>query len=86
MAEITIFRTKEQQDKEAVQQDVVDTLENLLARAKNGDLIGLAYVTINPDGNTGTGWDGIGRKDLSFGISLLNTRYHNACLEQKSLD
>lgn len=86
MAEITIFRTKEQQDKEAVQQDVVDTLEKLLARAKEGQLIGLAYVTISPEGNTGTGWDGYGRKDLSFGISLLNQRYHAACLEQKSLD
>lgn len=86
MAEIMTFRTKEQQDKEQVQQDLIIVLENLLTRAKEGQLVGLAYVTVSKDDYTGTGWEGLGRKDLSFGISLLNQRYHQACLEQKSSD
>lgn len=60
--------------------DLVETLEGLLARAKGGDLRGLAYCTVALDGAIGTGWDGADgtRHPLSSAILILQHRYAEA--------
>lgn len=81
MSNIVLLEPTINKDIEDCKADVLAILNELVSRAEAGELIGLAYVTISPDSSTGTGWTGYGRRDLSFGISLLNHRYHEACLE-----
>lgn len=81
MTNITNFTTREQVQQSDVQQDVIDDLTKLLERAKAGELVGFAYAAVMSDKSTSTGWTGWGRNDMSFGISLLNLRYHQRCLE-----
>lgn len=40
----------------AVQQDVIEALENLLERARTGEVQGLAYATALADGSVATGY------------------------------
>lgn len=66
-----------------VNEDMVATLESLLARAKSGDLRGFAYATFSIGDITGTGWEGSdgSRHPLSSAISILQQRYTRALME-----
>jgi len=57
--------------------DVVEILEELLERAKAGELQALAFATVNGGGALGTGWNGNeGTRDvMGASISLLQSRY-----------
>lgn len=81
MSNIVLLEPTKNKDIEECKADVLATLRELVVRAEAGELVGIAYATVSPSGDTGTGWSGYGRRDLSFGISLLNHRYHEACLE-----
>ncbi len=61
---------------------IIETLEGLLERARSGNLIGLAYVTVSESGEQGTGWDGEAgsRHPLSSAILMLQHRYAAALL------
>ena len=64
-------------------QDLIDTLERLLAEAKSGDLRALAIATVREGNITGTGWDGSDgtRHPLSSAIMMLHSRYASALME-----
>ncbi len=69
---------------------IIESLEGLLAEARSGDLIAIAYCTIRDSGEPtnpvqGTGWDGEAGTKHSLGtvIMMLQTRYFNAMLDQK---
>jgi len=63
--------------------DLVATLESLLARAKSGELRGLAYATFATGNVTGTGWEGSdgSRHPISSAIMMLHHRYAAALME-----
>jgi hypothetical protein len=57
--------------------ELVTTLEELLAEAKAGKLIALAYGTVSEDAKVGSGWDcGTGSLSmLGMAITVLSARY-----------
>lgn len=63
--------------------DVIEVLEDLLARAKAGDLTGIAYALTEKDGKQGTGWVGAAgtRHPLGTALMMLNHRYSQGLLE-----
>lgn len=81
MSNIILLEPAINKDMENCKADVLAVLNELVSRVEAGELIGLAYTTVSSDGVTGTGWTGYKMRDLSFGISLLNHRYHKACIE-----
>jgi hypothetical protein len=38
-------------------EEVIDMIEGLLARAKEGQVVALAYACVRPDGTAGTGYN-----------------------------
>lgn len=56
MAEIRTLETRPM----AVQKDVIELAEDLLARAKAGEIVELAATMVLPDGAVGTAWAGGG--------------------------
>jgi hypothetical protein len=66
--------------------EIVETLSDLLERAKRGEISAIAYATIAPSGSCGTGWDGIQgtRNPLSSVIMMLQHRYAAALLQPES--
>lgn len=74
----TIVSLKPTLAKNTPEPDVVAVLEHLLQRAKDGDLQSLAYATVNADGTTGTGWEGVNttRFPMGYAISMLQARYY----------
>lgn len=62
--------------------DMVAVIEDLLDRAKSGELRGLAYATFASGDITGTGWEGSdgSRHPLSSAIAMLQHRYTQALL------
>lgn len=74
MAEVATFSTI---SGDAPDQGVIDILENLLHRAKTGNLRAIAYAIVNSDRSLGTGWAGAaGSRDrVSSAIMILNSRY-----------
>lgn len=81
MGDIICLASTISEERAEAAEDLVDMLEQLLVRAKGGELLGLAYAACG-DNFTGSGWSGFScRNDLSLAITLLTTRYHNACLE-----
>ncbi len=64
---------------------VIEDLERLLASARSGRLIGLAYATAHQDGTGATGWSGeAGTRDpLGTSIMMLFHRYAAGLLEPK---
>ena len=62
--------------------DMVAVVEDLLDRAKSGELRGLAYATFASGDITGTGWEGSdgSRHPLSSAIAMLQHRYTQALL------
>lgn len=60
-------------------QMVVDMLEDLLARAKVGDVQALAYAHVAPGGSVANGWEGTGASvhSLGFAVSVLHHRYYS---------
>lgn len=75
------FTSKEEKSKSETQAEVIEELERLLDEARQGVIVGVAFATVVNDGSTGSGWCGWGQKDMSFGISLLNYRYHKSAWE-----
>lgn len=65
--------------------DLVATLEWLLADAKSGCLRGLAYATVRENNVIGSGWDGSDgtRYPLAAAISILSVRYPTALQDGK---
>lgn len=65
--------------------EIISTLEDLLERARQGHLTGLAYATVAIDGSQGTGWDGVAgtRHPLGTAIMMLNHRYAAALLDRE---
>lgn len=59
--------------------EVVQILENLLAAAKRGEVIGLGVVTVSPEHTVMTSWTGaLGTHfQLGYGVALLASRYLN---------
>lgn len=60
--------------------DTIEDLERLLADARSGHLVGIAYATVNRDGSQGTGWSGIAgtRHTVGTAIMMLFHRYSAA--------
>lgn len=58
-------------------QDIIARLEDLLARAKRGEVSAVAYATLSPGGSKATGWDGTqGTRDqLGMAITILAHRF-----------
>lgn len=81
MSNIVLLEPTRSRELEECKEDVLATLRELVVRAEAGEIVGLAYTTVSPDGAVGTCWTGYGRRDLSFGISVLSHRYHQACIE-----
>ena len=70
------------EDERQAKADMLEDLEALKVRMEEGVIKGFAYTTCYKDGAVTNGWSGYNcRSDLSIGISLLATRYHNACLD-----
>jgi hypothetical protein len=65
--------------------DLVETIEGLLAQAKSGELRALAYCTVRDNNVIGTGWDGSDgtRYPLGTAISILSVRYPTAVMDGK---
>lgn len=69
--------------------DVVEMLEDLLRRAKDGHVRAIAYAVVNVDGTVGTAWAkpdeggsagrSIENHGLGSGILTLASRYGGAC-------
>lgn len=59
---------------------LVECLEDLLARAQAGEIIGFAYAVTEPAGATATGWRGADgtRHPLCSAIAVLQHRYTEA--------
>lgn len=57
--------------------EVIKVIENLLQRAKEGDIKAIAYVVMTDNGEVGSAWEGaIGSKfPIGYGIALLQHRY-----------
>jgi hypothetical protein len=65
-----------------VDPDVVEKLEELLQLARDGQLAGVAYVTIPTNRDITTGWAGkADTHDMVAGISLLQHRFMVAATE-----
>jgi len=70
------------ENEEQAKADMLEDWTRVHERILSGELKGFAYTTCCRNGDVSNGWSGFNcRSDLSFGISLLNTRYHNACLD-----
>jgi hypothetical protein len=65
-------------------QELIETIEGLLARAKDGSLLGIAYVAIRTDNVMGTGWDGAPgtRARIAEGIMVLSHRYAQSVVDE----
>lgn len=65
----------------AAEEDLINTLRELLERAEKGEIKGFAFCTVTHDNTKGTGWDGFDCRDsLGLAIGLLNHRYLQATL------
>lgn len=62
--------------------EMVEALEDLLSRAKSGELRGFAYATVSGGDFHGSGWEGSdgSRHPLSSAIMMLQFRYAEALL------
>jgi hypothetical protein len=60
-----------------IEPEFIAMLEDLVARAKSGELVAMGYVTQSRDGAVGTGWAGTGDHiRMVGGIAVLEHRYH----------
>jgi hypothetical protein len=62
-----------------INQDIVTLLEQLLDRAKRGEIDGIAYATSAPNDVCATGWDGSGGTmfRLHSAVSTLHHRFND---------
>lgn len=62
--------------------DIIKELEELLAKAKSGDLIGFAYAEVLSNQDQGTGWCGVAgtRHPMGTAIDILQLRYVQAMM------
>lgn len=62
--------------------DVLATLEELLRRARTGDIRALAYATVTEGRVLGSGWTGVAgtRNDLVASVTLLSHRLTTSVL------
>lgn len=65
--------------------EIIAVIEDLLARAKSGDLQAIAYCTVSDDGVVGTGWAGTDgtRHPLGMAVSILSVRYPTAVMRHE---
>lgn len=58
-------------------QEIIDKLDELLDRAKRGELTGIAYAMVRPNGAVGTGWVGenCSSNDMLGAVAALQVRY-----------
>lgn len=58
-------------------QDLVDALRDLLKRAEQGEINGLAWAGCSPNGDAFTGWQGAGGTMYAVGAAImaLQARY-----------
>ncbi|MGE0233242.1 MAG: hypothetical protein AB7O39_00825 [Flavobacteriaceae bacterium] len=63
--------------------DLIETLERLLADAREGSLRALAYATVRKGTLCGAGWDGAPGSKFPLGaaVSILAARYPNWMVE-----
>lgn len=68
-----------------VDEDLVKFLEELVAMAKVGELIGIGYATVRANKEASTGWFGAAgtRHVLGTSIDILQQRYVRALYEEK---
>lgn len=83
MSDIIKLIPKDEQKGPKPDPEVIERLEDLLARAKTGEIDGLAYVVTGTPGNFGTGWtcDSPIRDRLGLGIQVLQHRYIKGVIE-----
>ena len=62
--------------------DLIIELESLLAMAKKGDLVGLAYVMQHKDDAHGWGWISNDTMGLIYAVTLLEYRMKEAEVEK----
>lgn len=69
----------------APNENIIETLEHLLAAAKDGTIRAFAYGVVKRD-TIATGWDGGdgSRLQLTAALSLLSHRYNTAMLSEDS--
>jgi ribosomal protein L35AE/L33A len=68
-------------DGEAIepQEEIIKTLDSLLSRAKAGQMVGLSYAYVRPDGTTATGYnEGLHGLNLVAATSILAHRITSA--------
>lgn len=55
-------------------------LETLLEQARRGEITGIAFAALGPNGNQSTGWDGaVTIERTGFAIASLSHRFFTAC-------
>lgn len=66
--------------------EVIERIEELLERARRGDIVGIAYAVIEQNNGMGTGWcGGHGTRDrIGMAVGILNHRYISAVIEADS--
>lgn len=68
--------------------DVIERLEELLIKAREGQIVGFVYGTVQPIGNVNTGWTGDASQHsmLSASVLLYHRLMHTLLTELKSAD
>jgi len=62
-----------------VNRDVVDTLESLMADARDGRIAGILYATVSPEGHLVTAWTGNAEShSMIAGAAILQRRITKA--------
>ena len=62
--------------------ELIEVVEDLLRRARAGDIQAICYATVRGNGNVSTGWHGadLGHTHkMAAGISFLEHRFHAEC-------
>lgn len=74
---MTVYKLTERLLPGEADAELVEALENLLDRAKRGEITGLAWAGCSPNDSTFSGWQGAGGTMFHIGASILalQTRY-----------
>ena len=84
---VTNFLTTTQKERLALTDRMIETLEELLAKARDGQLIACSYAYVENDGNIGNGYSGISDGRLVLSTTMLEHRikgdYHNVMMEPR---
>lgn len=72
------FKTPEQQKREEAHSVMIGLLDDMLERARDGEIISLAFAYVTDDGDVGSGWSGEMTTDLAVSVMVLNERFKKA--------